>query len=321
MTFAAAARSARADDVELVDGSRFPGAIQGLDGGKLKIKTELAGTIEVEWDKVKSLESDRRLRVELHDGRIHRGLLALQEKTLEIREEGKPPVQVDRARVAKINSAETEWSGTFTLSYSAETGNSDSNTFFFSSEIVRETESDKILLRGHFKWEEEAGVLTDRAAYGLLKYDYRLSDDVYLYASGEVRTDRFEDLVYRSVVGAGVGYVFAKEGSLDLWAEAGPAYIHEELRDGTNDSWFGGRVAVHLNWKLFFGLELRDDLTYYPNFETLSDWQGHNEATLTTQIGGHWSLSASAITDVDYRPLPDKTKGDNSLVIGLRYKF
>lgn len=321
LALGAAALPAAADEVELADGSRFPGTVQSLSDGKLKVKTESAGTVTAKWDQVRTLKSDRIFRVVLHDGSVFTGQISLQGEALVIREEGKPAAQVTRALVETIRLAETAWSGTITVSYTAEDGNSSSNKIFASAEIVRETDVDRIHLRGHLLWGEEDGAVTDDSAYGLLKYDRRLSEDVYLYASTEIRTDRFEDLEYRGVVSVGAGYVFIREGGVDLWAEAGPAYIHEEIRDGSSDTWFGGRVSVHLNWKMPFGLELRDDLTYYPNFETLSDWQLHNEGSLSTQLGEHWSLTASVITDLDYRPLPGKTKVDDSYVLGLRYRF
>jgi len=316
-----AALPAAADEVELADGSHFPGTVESLSSGKLRVKTEAAGTIVAKWDQVRTLKSDRSFRVVLHDGSVFTGQITLQGEALEIREEGKPALQVGRALVKTIRLAETAWSGMITLSYTAEDGNSSSSKIFASAEIVRETDFDKIHLRGHLLWGEEDGTLKDDSAYGLLKYDRRLSEDFYLYASMEIRTDRFEDLEYRSVISVGAGWVLVREGGVDLWAEAGPAFIHEEIRDGSSDSWFGGRVAVHLNWKMPFGLELRDDLSYYPNFETLSDWQLHNEASLSTQLGEHWSLTASVITDLDYRPLPGNTKVDDSYVLGLRYKF
>src|SRR6185369_9366017 len=97
------------------------------------------------------------------------------------------------------------------------------------------------------------------------KGDYHLDLSSYAYLSNEARRDRFEDLQFRDVTSVGIGYTVAKSDAIDLWAEVGPAVMAEELSDGTNDIWFGGRVGVHIRVSLPLGLEIRDDFTYWPN--------------------------------------------------------
>lgn len=55
------------------NGDRLTGETKGLERGKLSFKTDATGTIEIEWDKVASLQTDQYLQVELSDGRRHFG--------------------------------------------------------------------------------------------------------------------------------------------------------------------------------------------------------------------------------------------------------
>lgn len=69
------------------NGDRLTGEVKGLERGKLSFKTDATGTIEIEWDKVASLQSDQYLEVELSDGRRHfgRASLAQTEGQLKLR--------------------------------------------------------------------------------------------------------------------------------------------------------------------------------------------------------------------------------------------
>ena len=70
---AGALAAPKTDVVVLRNGDRITGEVKGMERGKLELKTDNAGTIYVEWDKITSLVSDQRLRVELSNGAIHLG--------------------------------------------------------------------------------------------------------------------------------------------------------------------------------------------------------------------------------------------------------
>jgi hypothetical protein len=58
----------KTDIVVLVNGDRITGEIKQLFRGKLKISTDSAETIDIQWDKVATLQSQQRLQVELSSG-------------------------------------------------------------------------------------------------------------------------------------------------------------------------------------------------------------------------------------------------------------
>jgi hypothetical protein len=66
---AAGARAApKTDVVVLVNGDHLTGEVKELAQGKLTFKTDNAGTLYIEWDKIVSLESRQRLQLELSSG-------------------------------------------------------------------------------------------------------------------------------------------------------------------------------------------------------------------------------------------------------------
>jgi putative salt-induced outer membrane protein YdiY len=65
---ASALAAPRTDIVVLLNGDRLTGEVKQLFRGKLRFKTDTADTIEIQWDKVATVESRQRLQVELANG-------------------------------------------------------------------------------------------------------------------------------------------------------------------------------------------------------------------------------------------------------------
>lgn len=72
MAFIASA-APKTDVVTLINGDRYTGEIKGLEQGQLKLKTDAAGTIYVEWNKIASLKTNQYLQVELEGGQRYLG--------------------------------------------------------------------------------------------------------------------------------------------------------------------------------------------------------------------------------------------------------
>lgn len=63
----------KTDVVVLVNGDHLTGEVKQLEQGKLTFKTDNAGTLHIEWDKIVRLESRQRLQLELSNGDRHIG--------------------------------------------------------------------------------------------------------------------------------------------------------------------------------------------------------------------------------------------------------
>ena len=72
---AAAYGQGRTDVVSLANGDRITGEVIRLDRGKLEFKTDDAGTLYLEWDKLASVVASRQVEVVTADGRRFFGTL------------------------------------------------------------------------------------------------------------------------------------------------------------------------------------------------------------------------------------------------------
>jgi hypothetical protein len=71
-----ASAQAKTDVVVLANGDRITGEIVRMLRGRLELKTDDAGTIEIEWDYVGAVTSTREFEVGMSDGRLFLGRLA-----------------------------------------------------------------------------------------------------------------------------------------------------------------------------------------------------------------------------------------------------
>jgi len=65
--------ASKTDVVALFNGDRLTGEIKGLRQGKLSLKTDNAGTVSIEWDKIVGVKTLQRLQVTLANGTLHFG--------------------------------------------------------------------------------------------------------------------------------------------------------------------------------------------------------------------------------------------------------
>src|SRR5258708_5550433 len=70
LTAAAMASSSSADEVIFKNGDRLTGTIESREGGKLVIKTAVAGKVTVDVKDVKTMASDRPISLKLKDGTV-----------------------------------------------------------------------------------------------------------------------------------------------------------------------------------------------------------------------------------------------------------
>ena len=72
---------ALADTIWLKNGDRLTGTISLLDGGKLLVKTDYGGSIPVQWNKVRTLQSDQKLLIKEGDvtGEVAHALQAAED--------------------------------------------------------------------------------------------------------------------------------------------------------------------------------------------------------------------------------------------------
>ena len=137
----AASSAVRADEIVLVDGSKIVGAVTGIAGGKVTIKTDFAGVLVIDEAKVKGITSPEVRNVQLKSGDTVVGALTFDPVANQQKVEGKN-VQVGKVEVADVKAVwpegakspdvlalEPKWSARIELGLNGQTGNSEALNF------------------------------------------------------------------------------------------------------------------------------------------------------------------------------------------------
>lgn len=73
--------SQKTDIITLINFDKITGELKGMRTGLLQLSTDNMGTIYIEWDKVKEVQTDKLFQIELEDGRIYFGSFEPGEKS------------------------------------------------------------------------------------------------------------------------------------------------------------------------------------------------------------------------------------------------
>ena len=218
-----------ADQIMLKNGDRLTGKIVKKDGDKIIIETESAGTVTVLWSAVDKIVSDEPLNLKLSDGQLIKGTVATEEENIEVATQDAGTVEDRRRKILKSFAPKREQA-----KFEAEEERlRDPGCSIFGAERlmsglvlrpeIRETRALTAGFRGNRKRGKDKisvyanaiqasnsnsgdSVTTAQAVYGGIRYDYNLSEKIFVFASGDFEYDKPQQLDLRSVIGAGFGY-------------------------------------------------------------------------------------------------------------------
>lgn len=303
------------------NGDVLTGTVAGVKDGTLTLETGYSAPVKMDVSKIASIRTDRDVEVHLEGGEVLKGRLRTEEgRVLVEPSAGRGAAAIDWGMVRAINPP-SAWSGSVTVGGNLQSGNTERLSGSLAAEAVRKTRRDRYSMRFIYNYAEEDDELTERNAFGALKYDYFFTRRTYGLLSLEMLSDEFKDISLRTVVGPGVGYQVWDDAAKSLGLEAGVSYFNEDRDEGTDDSWFTGRLAGILKLRVFEGVVFSDYLLVYPSFEETGEYQLRNEAGLSTALGATWSLRLTSILEHDSQPEPGIKKTDLSWILGLQYNF
>lgn len=317
---------AAADEVVLVNGDRLTGTVVKVEGGKLTLKTDYAGAVEIAADKIKKIRTDNPAEVHLVGGEVLKGKIATTD-------DGKLAVEssperaasaVEWGKVAAVNpppKPPAKLTGNVSLGGTYQSGNTDRRSFSAAADASIRGERDRFGVRFMFNYAEEKEDVTARNLYGALKYDYFFTKKFYGYLGLEMLRDRFKDLDLRTTVGPGVGYQFWEDDVKFLFLEAGLTYVNENRREAKDEDWVSGRLAANFRYTFSKYLTFTDFLQVYPNLEDGGEFTLRNEAAILSPLGAGWALKLANIWEYDSDPPRGVSKNDLLWILGLQYSF
>lgn len=342
--------STQADTLTLKNGDRISGQIIKSDGKKITVKTEFMGTVEITWEAVDVMASTEPVYLTLTDNQTVIGKVSASGDQYEVETKETGKVKVAKASIASVrNAAEFNawkaevdrlknpglldlWAGALDVGLSLARGNAEANTFTLAANAVRATPRDKITvyatsIRASARKRTETDFAqVANAIRGGGRYDVNLSSRSFVFGSGDLEFDEFQNLDLRMSLGGGAGYKVIKNDSTTFDVFGGGAYTKEYFAAGNPLSRSRGEVLVgeELTHKLSARSFLRERLVFFPNMSQRGEYRMQFDTSLVTNLNRWLAWQVTYSNRYLSNPpvvLPALKKSDSLLTTGLRLTF
>lgn len=260
------------DQVLLDDGSKLIGEVLGLDAGKLKLKTEYAGEIAIDAEKVMGLATVRPMNVQMKNSETTMGSLNYDSESGQKLGGMKMALdQVDAIWASDTsrpkNSKDPEWSGSIQLGFDGETGNSDRISLLGRADVRREKAKTRMHWFVQGRYSGSNGVRTANEIVGGYSIEMDLRGRWYAWGNLGLEHDEFEDLKVRAILTGGPGYFWIRNPGHELKMRGGIGYEYENFQSGIDEAdpviSLGGDYMVEIApW-----LKFTHATDYLPTFE------------------------------------------------------
>lgn len=322
------------DVLKMKNGDRLTGEVKRVAGEKVFLKTDYAGTIQIDWLKLEGFSSDRRFEVEVERGGKYRGKLVLAEGKLTVAT-AKATVSVEKDRVVGLApKAEKErvslWrqvEGTLDLGYNLTRGHSR----LHQSSLLAKAEFD----RGHYKVSGDLSSIlsqqddTDPTSRQTARFRLdRLNNPRHFhFALGAFERNDRQRLNYRTLLGGGLGWTLIRNNKAELSLIGGLTFTGERFRRDEGvaapPGARSGEGLAGIEWKvdLFDWIEFTSKLTTHPNLRDAEDYRLEYDGAMRVPLSKHLSWSLSFYDRYAHRPLVRVQRNDFGLVSAFGFHF
>jgi putative salt-induced outer membrane protein YdiY len=235
-----------ADQVTLKNGDTLTGQIVKKDGDTLTLKSEFLGEVTMPWSAITSVKSDNPLYVGLPEGKQLNGKITTEGSNVQVQ----TPSETAAAPLGQVNTIRDQaeqlkfekllhptwfelWAGYVDVGFSLVRGNSHADTLTSAFNANRVTNNDKttFFLNQIYATGTIGNVTgpTANAVRGGASYDHNLNSRLFVNFFTTDEYDNFQDLNFRFVGGAGLGFHAIKTDKTILDLIAGGNYTHESF--------------------------------------------------------------------------------------------
>jgi hypothetical protein len=301
--------AARADRIELADGSVIVGELVSAAGGKLKVKTDFAGTIDVAQAKVRTFTTEAAVNVRLDSGSTVQGRVEPSAQGVSIVASNgalsaAPASVTNLWRVGAKGPDARTWQYEAAVAINGRTGGAEKFAGALAFRATLESREDKLVFNLAAEMAEDEGVETANRQFASVDYSSFISANNLWYARTSLEKDEIKQLDLRSSTAFGIGRKLIKNDVQDLEARIGLSYLYETYANGTDFDSPGLDVAFLHTYQTGRG-KLSNMIAYTPTFEDFGNYRVHHESTYEMPITASlWKLKLGLTNDYTSMPQP-----------------
>jgi hypothetical protein len=252
------------DWVQLTSGEWLRGSIDLLRDQSMEFDSDELDDQILDWRDIKSFRSPRQLTYVFTQKRVATGTATMADDgTIRIRTNG--TVQVfRRTELLSVLAGEAKeldyWSADASIGTTIRTGNTDQEDLNTLLKIRREATRSRLSLTFSSNYGRVSRVETidNRRATGDISVFVSRRFFVTLLA-GEYYSDRFQNISYRSSIGAGGGFYFFRESDLEWWVSLGGSY-RKTSYNSVEAGEAGTDETGSINGATSFEMDVTDDI-------------------------------------------------------------
>jgi len=350
-----------ADQMPLNDGSVIKGEVQKLLDGKVSIDTGFAGTLSIDWAKVKSISIDKSVVVVFKSGQKQVGVLKFESgkgQLLKTTTQGDLFVPLDqivaifKADGKEVAPADAEqlqqqvaqagqqaegqdvpriadfkekprWKFRAELGVNGQAGNTERTSVIGRFEGTKSYLNRRFRMYAQTRFVEEDGVRTANETFGGTDLEMDIDDRWFIFEKNFAETDEFEDLDLRLRATAGVGYFVVRKPDREFKVRAGAGYQHEKFETGDREDSIVAEVGIDYTREFMPWLKLVHATTYYPSLENRRDYRIVTETAgeIPLDAAKQWKLRAGIRSEFDDAPQPGIDRLDSFYFLNLVLDF
>ena len=314
----------RTDMVRLLNGDRITGEIMSLERGRLELKTDDAGTIEIEWDNVAGLAATRGFEIETASGRrLLGGIANGSDRSLTV-DAADGATTLNMSDVTRITPMGASfWSrmdGSFDAGF----------TYSQSSGIAQATvNSMSVFRRPSFEVRlDGSGTLTqtdgeserdDRGSVDLSYVRYR-GERWWVSGGGRIETNRSLGLVLRSQVGGMIGQRLVNSNRAQFEVGGGLVVNNEQGVDVESTQNIEAVLGLQTSYYTYDRPKTTIDagFQYYPSLSTWGRQRLQFDAAVKRELWKDFYVSMNGYDTFDSEP-PQEGSSRND--VGLSFSI
>ena len=172
---------------------------------------------------------------------------------------------------------------------------------------------------GRYNYGESVDQVTARNSRGSLKYDYFLTDKIFLGLDELFEQDSFQDLTLRSSTSVGLGYQFFDTQEHELAIIGGLGFIHQDFK--TRPTIQSPAYLWSINWGYWI---ISDGVRMFLDHRGFKDFGNESTALrvnssqgIRVKLNQHLYLNFAYDIRFNSQPLFQTKKLDESFIFGI----
>ena len=311
-----------ADHITLKNGDRVTGTVVSRTDESIEVETAYAGVIKIAASMVEKITP---------------------EPAADANVAAKPASSADAVKPAAkaVTKAEKDevaplfgngrafgllegWTGNATIGYNYASGNSKTATLTTSIRAVKEGKKDKLTVYARSLWfssrKSGVSITTSNAFWGGARYDRNADKKLFGFISYDFERDRPKQLMFRSIVGSGIGHHTIKNDRTELDLLGGMAWNRTWQADEKTDT-PEGLAGAALKQRVNGRMKFQGTISFYQNVTDVQEYRFITDSTVSVDVTKRVGVFFTIGNRFNNDPPRNTEKNDFLFTTGLKWNF